>query len=156
MDKDWQALAAAMKSARVAKGLTQAQLAEAIGVSRATIQSVEQGRSMVRVTRTLLAMARALGWPEGRVEAILDGRWSPEMAPGEKAAALRPTSGLPLSIEHALTEGDLIDAQVAAFAGGDAQLVTILMTEAALSHDQLRAVLVKWRELQAQINEFSA
>jgi putative transcriptional regulator len=49
-----------LREARTAAGLTQAQLAEAIGVSRKTINTVENG---VFIPSTLLALklARALG-----------------------------------------------------------------------------------------------
>lgn len=51
-----------LKEAREAKGLTQLQLAEAIGVSRKTVNTVENG---VFVPSTLIALklAEALGAP---------------------------------------------------------------------------------------------
>jgi putative transcriptional regulator len=59
-------LANRLKEARGELGLTQAQLAEAVGVTRKTINTVENG---VFVPSTLLALkiARALGRP---VEAL--------------------------------------------------------------------------------------
>ncbi|MDB5722071.1 MAG: transcriptional regulator [Alphaproteobacteria bacterium] len=66
-----EALANRLRDARSALGLTQAELAERVGVSRKTINTVENG---VFVPSTLLALklARALGCA---VEAIfsLDG-----------------------------------------------------------------------------------
>ena len=59
-------LESTLKEVREAHGLTQAQLAEAIGVSRKTINTVENG---VYVPSTVIALklARALGEP---VEAL--------------------------------------------------------------------------------------
>jgi putative transcriptional regulator len=59
-------LANRLREAREARGWTQAQLAEAIGVSRKTVNTVENG---VFVPSTLIALkfARALGKP---VEAL--------------------------------------------------------------------------------------
>jgi putative transcriptional regulator len=59
-------LANRLKDVRGERGLTQAQLAEAVGVTRKTINTVENG---VFVPSTLLALkiARALGLP---VEAL--------------------------------------------------------------------------------------
>ncbi len=59
-------LVSSLKEIREARGLTQAQLAETIGVSRKTINTVENG---VFVPSTLIALklARALGEP---VEAL--------------------------------------------------------------------------------------
>ena len=53
-------LVSSLKEIREARGLTQAQLAETIGVSRKTINTVENG---VFVPSTLIALklARALG-----------------------------------------------------------------------------------------------
>lgn len=53
-------LASALKDARAAAGLTQAELAERAGVSRKTINTVENG---VFIPSTILALslARALG-----------------------------------------------------------------------------------------------
>ncbi len=59
-------LASSLKQVREAKGLTQAQLAEAIGVSRKTINTVENG---VYVPSTVIALklAAALGEPVERL-----------------------------------------------------------------------------------------
>ena len=61
-----EALSNRLREAREAKGWTQAQLAEAIGVSRKTVNTVENG---VFVPSTLIALklAAALGEP---VEAL--------------------------------------------------------------------------------------
>ena len=65
-------LASSLKEIREARGLTQAQLAETIGVSRKTINTVENG---VYVPSTVIALklAAALGEP---VEALF--RLAPE------------------------------------------------------------------------------
>ena len=59
-------LASSLKQVREAKGLTQAQLAEAIGVSRKTINTVENG---VYVPSTVIALklAAALDEPVERL-----------------------------------------------------------------------------------------
>lgn len=57
--RDSRSLGAALRAARVAAGLTQAQLAERSGVSRRTIISIENGHSAGEVGR-ILTIARAL------------------------------------------------------------------------------------------------
>jgi putative transcriptional regulator len=59
-------LVSTLKEAREARGLTQAQLAEAVGVSRKTINTVENG-IFVPSTVIALKLAAALGVP---VEAL--------------------------------------------------------------------------------------
>ena len=59
-------LVSRLKAVRSERGLTQAELAEAIGVSRKTINTVENG-VFVPSTTLALKLARALGQP---VEAL--------------------------------------------------------------------------------------
>lgn len=61
-----EALANSVREAREAKGWTQAELAERIGVSRKTVNTVENG-VFVPSTVIALKLARALGEP---VEAL--------------------------------------------------------------------------------------
>jgi putative transcriptional regulator len=55
-----------VRSAREAKGLTQAQLADLIGMSRKTVNTVENG-VFVPSTVVALKLARALGEPVERL-----------------------------------------------------------------------------------------
>lgn len=55
-------LASRLRERREAKGLTQAQLADLIGVSRKTVNTVENG-VFVPSTIVALKLARALGQP---------------------------------------------------------------------------------------------
>jgi len=61
-----------LRDAREAKGWTQAQLAEAIQVSRKTVNTVENG-VFVPSTTIALKLARALGEPVERLFSIGDG-----------------------------------------------------------------------------------
>ncbi len=58
-----QTLGNSLKEARTAAGLTQAELAEMVGVSRKTINTVENG---VFIPSTLLALKLALSRPTAR------------------------------------------------------------------------------------------
>lgn len=51
-----------MKKLRVKRGLTQAQLAEIVGVARVSIISIETGRSLPTI-ETALHISKALGEP---------------------------------------------------------------------------------------------
>lgn len=50
-----------LKEVREEKGMTQEELAEKSGVSRGTISAIENGTSRATTTKTLVALARALG-----------------------------------------------------------------------------------------------
>ncbi|MFB6512885.1 helix-turn-helix domain-containing protein [Streptomyces virginiae] len=70
----WARLGKALKTARLTRGLDQAELATLADVSTASVQSAEAGTvPKARMPYTLYAIAKALDWPAGAVEAVLDG-----------------------------------------------------------------------------------
>ena len=66
------ALSNCLRARREAKGLTQAQLAEAIGVSRKTVNTIENG-VFVPSTVIALKLARALDAPVEKLFWLDDG-----------------------------------------------------------------------------------
>jgi putative transcriptional regulator len=64
-------LANRVRAAREARGWTQAQLAELIGVSRKTVNTVENG-VFIPSTVIALKMARALGVPVDHLFELID------------------------------------------------------------------------------------
>ncbi|WP_326700246.1 helix-turn-helix domain-containing protein [Streptomyces sp. NBC_01754] len=76
--QDWARLGHALRTARVCRGLTQADLGELAGVSGRSVQDAEGGAvPKKRMPYTIGRIAAALGWPEGAVDAILDGKAPP-------------------------------------------------------------------------------
>ncbi len=76
--QSWARLGHALRSARDARGLTQAELGELAGVSGRSVQDAEAGTvPKSRMPYTLGRIAAALGWPEGAVDAVLDGAAPP-------------------------------------------------------------------------------
>ncbi|MEU0667143.1 helix-turn-helix transcriptional regulator [Streptomyces lavendulocolor] len=74
----WARLGQALKQARLARGLSQAELADAAGASTASVQSAEAGVvPKARMPITYARIATALGWPPGSVEAVLNGEAPP-------------------------------------------------------------------------------
>lgn len=83
---DWDRVGKEVRASREAQGLTQAMLAERTGQTLSTIQNLESaryGKGFTRVPRSLLMVADGLGWPPGKLEALLLGTDSNE----EKVAA---------------------------------------------------------------------
>lgn len=75
----WARLGQFLLRARRTRRLSQAELADLAGVSTASVQSAEAGTvPKSRMPYTLPAIATALGWPPGTVEAVLDGGDSPD------------------------------------------------------------------------------
>jgi transcriptional regulator with XRE-family HTH domain len=76
--KMWARLGQALKQSRLARGLSQGQLAEMADVSTASVQTAEAGKApRSRMPYTIGPVARVLGWPDGAIEAVLDGAEPP-------------------------------------------------------------------------------
>lgn len=74
----WARLGQAIASARRAQGLSQGDLADRANVSIGSVQSAEGGTvPKARMPYTVPAIAKAVGWPHGSVEAVLDGAEPP-------------------------------------------------------------------------------
>ncbi|MGW6695607.1 helix-turn-helix transcriptional regulator [Rhodococcus sp. NPDC054953] len=111
MDETWDydALARAIRDARLATGMTQVDLAAAAGVSRSSLAALETGRRPLgRLPVSLKSVTRALGWPSDRAMQILQGE---EDIEGHQADAPE-SAGLPLKVSRALADGELVDTGV--------------------------------------------
>lgn len=75
----WARLGQALRTARNHRGLTQQELAAEAGVSARAIQDAEGGTvPRARMPYSINKIAAALGWPEGGVEAALEGAAPPD------------------------------------------------------------------------------
>ncbi|MFD8664476.1 helix-turn-helix domain-containing protein [Streptomyces microflavus] len=81
MDRDpqsWARLGHALRTAREHRSLTQQELGDLAGVSGRSVRDAEAGAvPKARMPYTLSRIAAALGWPEGAVDAVLDGAAPP-------------------------------------------------------------------------------
>lgn len=76
-DADWTRLADHVRAARLAQGMTQAELADAAGIGFTTVQLLERGTPRTRLPNTIGAVELALGWAPGSARRVLEGG-SPE------------------------------------------------------------------------------
>ncbi|MEU1805872.1 helix-turn-helix transcriptional regulator [Streptomyces sp. NPDC019937] len=169
MERDWARLGAALKAAREARGLSQAELGERIGVKRGAMRNIERGL-FSKVTHTVRSYAREVGWDTGSIDAVLAGgdptpaETAPE-APDERAA-LNIASGLsietahaeelPLRIQAALSDGPLLDSLVINLPGDDdenpdAQMVIVVKGRPGVGPEQVRRALERWEQMEARI-----
>lgn len=161
MERDWARLGAAIAAARKAKGLKQPDLGGRVGVSRGTIQAIERGQGFAKVTPTLRAIERQLGWAEGSVEAVLDGGDAKPVETASPVQVIRPevvapevrvglpdmTEGLPLRVVEKLAgEGPVLDAQVLdlTLPGSGTHMIVVVKGEPGVTQEQVREGLLAW------------
>lgn len=123
MTRDWARLGEELKGARAGRGLEQQQVAADIGVKRGAVRNIERG-SIAKITPTVLAYARLVGWTSDSVESVLTGG-SPHVAAPEQPRPRPqpqpeggaenegdPAAGFSARVRQSLLEGPLIDARV--------------------------------------------
>ena len=72
MARDWQAVADAINTRSAERGLTQKALADASGVSVATLRKLQKAEPGDRGKPVLMALSVALGWTPGYLQALSD------------------------------------------------------------------------------------
>lgn len=166
MDRDWKRLGDATRRARKSLGLNQDELAEAAGVSRATVQAIEQGVGFADVPKSVHKVAAAVGWPPGHAERILAGEDppapdAPEQAPtSAPASAPDPrdvfTKGMPRGVIHELTdtEGEILGSIVTELsrATPNTKLMLLLKRDDSAGADEdpeeVKRSLREWSRIQ--------
>ncbi|MFJ4009403.1 helix-turn-helix transcriptional regulator [Streptomyces sp. NPDC090026] len=170
MDKDaWERLGNALSTARRTQQprLSQKGAAEALGVSRATVQNIEQGRSLTRVTPTIRAYARLVGWTDDSPEAVLDGRpptlrdeepQEPATDPPASDTPPRPDLSLPPLIEEELREGQVLASGVYDLTpeGSTAQLIVVVKGPNDATAEDMRRFHRAWRQKQRRLRELES
>ena len=165
MDPDWTRLGKALQAARRAPsiGLTQEEMAVALGVGRSVIQLIEGGKEYKKPTPAMRTYAARVGWAEGSVERVLAGgdpiltgqleTEPPAKADQEAPAESAADAGLPLRIVHELkTRGDLLDTAVIPLGDG-ASMVVVVKGKPGASQEEIARNLEAWREAQGQLME---
>lgn len=87
MARDWQAVADAINTRSAERGLTQKALADASGVSVATLRKLQKAEPGDRGKPVLMALSVALGWAPGHLQALSEEVAAPSTV--DPSAALR-------------------------------------------------------------------
>jgi transcriptional regulator with XRE-family HTH domain len=173
MNMDWKRLSGAVRAARSARGLSQEEFAEAAGISKSSLQTIERGNEFTRIPGSVYKIEAYLDeWPQGTAERILAGGDPPS---GVRPEGVPPTTtvgipsvaqvplrerafadGMPLRIAQELTEGEVIDTTVLELSreGGNSSLVMILKRDDAdnLDPEQLRRDLEVWKRAKRALH----
>jgi transcriptional regulator with XRE-family HTH domain len=155
----WAELAAAIRSAREARGLSQVDLAELAGISEGSVQNLESGKPRNRMPQTLTKIEPHLGWAAGSGRAILDGG-EPTLIPvvHEASADLVAAENklrrkLPLRIVDELESDDpLLDSTVIQLPGIDgARMTVVVHGRPDATPEQIQEALVAWRQAERKL-----
>lgn len=156
---NWEELGRTFAAARREKGLTQQEAADAIGVSRAPIQAIERGRQsngsdFTRVTGTMRAYARLVGWTEASPARILSGE---EPEPATQPVSPSPPeskSGLPTAVDRELRTGKTLDHTVVHLGSeddDDTRIIVVLKGAEDISEEELDELWNKWRRTRRHL-----
>lgn len=147
MERDWSRLGVKLAQARKGTGLKQPELAERIGVGRATIQNIEAGKAFKNITPAIRDYAEAVGWTYDSVPRVLEGG-DPEQAPPEAAggAALH-TSDLPADVDLELRSGRTLGSTVVHLGpkDSDARIIVVLKGDTDMTEAEVEEAVKEWR-----------
>lgn len=154
METGWTRVGAAVKAARAGQNLTQDGLAARVGVGTSTIRAIERGTEFAKVTPTLRAIERVLGWGHGSIESIRDGGDSLPAGPSSTdAPSSTPiginTEGLPARVIEAM-KGERLDFRVMPL-GPNAELVVFVQGRPEATAEEARAELRQWERRERML-----
>lgn len=157
MDRDWKRLGRAIKAQREHLGMTtQQELADAAGVTRQTVQSLEGGKERKRMPVAVAPVEKALGWEAGTASRILvEG---PGVGEGVEA---RFAEGMPMRIAQELSGGQVVDTDVLdlSLPGSNSRIVVVFKQDAPAANadpDELRAELQEWSRIQRAMRKIAS
>ncbi|MEU6057930.1 helix-turn-helix domain-containing protein [Streptomyces sp. NPDC047097] len=154
MNRDWERLGRAVKARREQLGLaTQQALAEAAGVTRQSVQSLEAGKQRSRMPVTISAVEAALQWEPGEASRILTA--------ADPAPARPYAEGMPSRVRHELAGGEVVDTEVLDLGrpGSGSRLVVVFKRDTPageMDPDSLRAEAKEWTRIQRTMRQITA
>lgn len=154
----WAELAAAIRAAREARGLSQEALAVLASISEGTVQNLEGGKPRSRMPQSLAKVEPHIGWESGSGRTILEGgkpTLTPE--PSEQFSANladdKLRRKLPLRIVGELESNDpLLDSTVIQLPGIDGARMTIVVHgKPDATPEEIQAALLEWRRMEQHL-----
>jgi len=150
MTRDWKRLGDAIKARREELGMRRQQdLADAAGVIRQSVQSLEAGKDRKRTPSSLEAVRKALGWDPETVARHL----APVAQEVQSGATARLAEGMPVRVVQELSAGQVVDTEVVELdiPGLPFKFVGILKQDAAapdVTPEEMQRVLQEWSRVQ--------
>ncbi|MGW0566138.1 helix-turn-helix domain-containing protein [Streptomyces tauricus] len=162
MDQDFVRLGAELKAARLRRRprMTQPEAAEALRVSRSTVQKME-GAGVAQVAPpTVQAYARLLGWTAESVDRVLAGD-GPVMADeDQEQPAQAPARGLGLTpaVEYELRSGRVLDSQVINLGPdeNDGHIIVVLQGKKNATPAEVERIAARYRRARRHLQGITA
>lgn len=130
---------------------TQQALADAAGVTRQSVQSLESGKQRTRMPTSVEPVEKALGWEPGTAVGYLAAQngTSPQLA-----------DGMPVRVVKELSSGEAVDTEVVQLSvpGSPFKLVAVFKQDATAADadpEELARVLEKWTRMQRALREIA-
>ncbi len=169
--QDYVRLGAELKAARkrMRPRVSQDDAAQALGVSRSSIQKIENGAAD-RVTKTSLsAYVRFVGWTADSVDRILRGDppmeaepregVAPSPSPAEQAIGEHVNSlGLSPTVEYELRAGKTLESTVINLGPDedDGHIIVVLQGRKDASPEQIQRVAARYRKARRHLQSIAA
>lgn len=140
--------------------MTQPEAADALSVSRSTVQKMEGVRVSLVARPTVHAYARLLGWTAESVDCVLAGE-SPVMADGNHATlpeAPAPGLGLTPAVEYELRSGRVLDSQVINLGPDedDGHIIVVLQGKKNATPEEVERIAARYRRARRHLQGISA
>lgn len=134
----------------------QQDLADAAGVTRQSVQSLESGKEYKRWPESLEPVVKALGWESDIVARYLN----PEPEGAQNGATARLAEGMPVRVVQELSSGEVVDTEVIELGipGSPFKLVGILKQDADtadLDPEEMSRVLREWSRMQRAMRQIA-
>ncbi|WP_326729031.1 helix-turn-helix transcriptional regulator [Streptomyces phaeochromogenes] len=151
MDDDSKLLGSELQASREGRRpkLTQPDVADALSVSRTTIQNIEAGK-FKKINATIRDYARLLGWPDGAVDHVQAGGRLADLPVGTAPASVTeaaPLLGLSPAVEFELRSHETLDSTVINLGPdeADGHIVVILQGRKGASPEEIERVAGRYR-----------
>lgn len=156
---DWERLGRAFAAGREKATLTQVSAAKALGVSRTPIQAIERGRQsngqpFTKVTQTMRAYARLIGWTDESPTRILDGHGPEPATPPVSAPDVEPMPDLPPAVDRELRSGKTLDHAVVNLSSDeddDTRIIVVLQGAEDMTEEEIDKAWEKWQRTRRRI-----
>jgi DNA-binding XRE family transcriptional regulator len=162
MERDWVRLGTKLREARKLMGLSQTDVAKAIGATRTPIQAIERGDERSKPTGTQRSYARLVRWTDDSIDAVLAGGEPTQVSAAPEPADLPTPAAVqefPLRIVEALKgSGPLLDAQVMdlSLMGTEVEMIVVVRGKHTnASKDEIRRALRAWESAQPKLRNLS-